>query len=82
MSLATGCVGLDEHKRVEFALRKCQAKNEELARDLEDARGLASGARMRISGVEGELGTQKTLVFVSLVMAMATISGMIYGGLF
>ena len=28
------------------------------------------------------MGTQKTLVFVSLVIVMATLSGMIYGSLF
>ena len=28
------------------------------------------------------IGTQKTIVYVSLVVIMATVSGMIYGGLF
>jgi uncharacterized protein len=32
--------------------------------------------------IRGVLGTQKTVVYVSLVIIMATISGLIYGGLF
>lgn len=32
--------------------------------------------------IHGVLGTQKTTVYVGLVIVMATISGMIYGGLF
>jgi uncharacterized protein len=32
--------------------------------------------------IRGVIGTQKTLVYVLLVIAMATISGLIYGGLF
>lgn len=32
--------------------------------------------------IHGLLGTQKTTVYVGLVIVMATISGMIYGGLF
>jgi len=32
--------------------------------------------------IRGVIGTQKTLVYVSLVIVMATISGLIYGGLF
>jgi uncharacterized membrane protein YraQ (UPF0718 family) len=32
--------------------------------------------------IKGVLGTQKTIVFVFLVIIMATISGLIYGGLF
>ncbi len=31
--------------------------------------------------IRGVLGTQKTIVYVSLVIAMATISGLIYGGI-
>lgn len=32
--------------------------------------------------IRGVLGTQKTVVYVALVIVMATISGLIYGGLF
>jgi len=32
--------------------------------------------------IRGVMGTQKTVVYVSLVIVMATISGLIYGGLF
>lgn len=32
--------------------------------------------------IRGVLGTQKTLVYISLVVIMATISGLVYGGLF
>jgi uncharacterized protein len=32
--------------------------------------------------IRGVLGTQKTLVYVALVVIMATISGLIYGGIF
>jgi uncharacterized membrane protein YraQ (UPF0718 family) len=32
--------------------------------------------------IRSVMGTQKTLVFVSLVIAMATVSGLIYGALF
>jgi len=32
--------------------------------------------------IRGVIGTQKTVVYVSLVVVMATISGIIYGGLF
>lgn len=32
--------------------------------------------------IRGVLGTKKTLVFVALVILMATVSGLIYGGLF
>jgi hypothetical protein len=32
--------------------------------------------------IQGVMGTQKTVVYVSLVVVMATISGLIYGGLF
>ncbi|MDA3910138.1 MAG: permease [Bacteroidales bacterium] len=32
--------------------------------------------------IRGVIGTQKTLVYVGLVIVMATISGLIYGGLF
>ncbi|GAB4303609.1 MAG: permease [Marinilabiliales bacterium] len=32
--------------------------------------------------IGGVMGTQKTIVYVSLVVVMATISGLIYGGLF
>ncbi|MDD4234680.1 MAG: permease [Bacteroidales bacterium] len=32
--------------------------------------------------IRGVLGTQKTLVFISLVVVMATISGLIYGSIF
>jgi uncharacterized membrane protein YraQ (UPF0718 family) len=32
--------------------------------------------------IRGVIGTQKTLVYVALVVVMATISGVIYGGLF
>jgi len=32
--------------------------------------------------IRSVMGTQKTIVFVSLVICMATISGMLYGGLF
>jgi len=32
--------------------------------------------------IRGVMGTQKTLVYVALVIVMATISGLIYGGLF
>lgn len=32
--------------------------------------------------IRGVLGTQKTIVYVSLVVVMATIAGLIYGGLF
>ncbi|MGC9472299.1 MAG: permease [Bacteroidales bacterium] len=32
--------------------------------------------------IRGVMGTRKTLVYVSLVVAMATVSGLIYGGLF
>jgi hypothetical protein len=32
--------------------------------------------------IRGVIGTQKTVVYVSLVVAMATISGLIYGSLF
>jgi uncharacterized membrane protein YraQ (UPF0718 family) len=32
--------------------------------------------------IRGVIGTQKTVVYVVLVVIMATISGMIYGGLF
>ncbi|MDD2287700.1 MAG: permease, partial [Bacteroidales bacterium] len=31
--------------------------------------------------IRGVMGTQKTIVFVILVIIMATISGLIYGGL-
>lgn len=59
--LASGCVGLDEHSRVKFALRKCQAKSEELARDLEDARAKAGLLEQQMVGKENELGVQKSL---------------------
>jgi uncharacterized membrane protein YraQ (UPF0718 family) len=32
--------------------------------------------------IRGVMGTQKTLVYVVLVVVMATVSGLIYGGLF
>lgn len=32
--------------------------------------------------IRGVMGTQKTFVYVSLVIVMATISGLIYGSLF
>ena len=32
--------------------------------------------------IRGVMGTQKTLVYVALVVVMATLSGIIYGGLF
>ena len=32
--------------------------------------------------IRGVMGTQKTLVYIALVVVMATISGLIYGGLF
>ena len=32
--------------------------------------------------IRSVMGTRKTLVYISLVMAMATISGLIYGNLF
>jgi uncharacterized membrane protein YraQ (UPF0718 family) len=32
--------------------------------------------------IRGILGTKKTVVFVSLVVMMATITGIIYGALF
>ena len=32
--------------------------------------------------IRGVIGTQKTIVYVSLVIIMATISGLIYGALF
>jgi uncharacterized membrane protein YraQ (UPF0718 family) len=32
--------------------------------------------------IRGVLGTQKTVVYVSLVVVMATITGLIYGGIF
>ena len=32
--------------------------------------------------IRGVIGTQKTIVYVSLVVVMATISGLIYGALF
>ena len=32
--------------------------------------------------IRGVIGTQKTVVYVSLVVVMATITGLIYGGLF
>jgi hypothetical protein len=32
--------------------------------------------------IRGVIGTQKTLVYVSLVVVMAAISGLIYGSLF
>jgi hypothetical protein len=32
--------------------------------------------------IRGVMGTQKTLVYVSLVVIMATISGIVYGSLF
>ena len=32
--------------------------------------------------IRGVIGTQKTVVYVSLVVVMATISGLIYGALF
>jgi uncharacterized membrane protein YraQ (UPF0718 family) len=32
--------------------------------------------------IQGVIGTQKTVVYVSLVVVMATITGLIYGGLF
>jgi uncharacterized membrane protein YraQ (UPF0718 family) len=32
--------------------------------------------------IRSVMGTQKTVVFVSLVIVMATISGLIYGALF
>jgi uncharacterized membrane protein YraQ (UPF0718 family) len=32
--------------------------------------------------IRGVMGTQKTLVYVTLVVVMATASGLIYGGLF
>ncbi|MCK5079342.1 MAG: permease, partial [Bacteroidales bacterium] len=32
--------------------------------------------------IRGVLGTQKTIVYVSLVVVMATISGLIYGAMF
>jgi uncharacterized membrane protein YraQ (UPF0718 family) len=32
--------------------------------------------------IRGVMGTQKTLVYVALVIVMATVSGLIYGGLF
>jgi uncharacterized membrane protein YraQ (UPF0718 family) len=31
--------------------------------------------------IRGVIGTQKTMVYVALVVVMATISGMIYGGI-
>jgi chemotaxis protein MotB len=59
--LVSGCVGLDEHNRVKFALRKAQAKNEELARDLEDARSKANLLEQQASGQDNELAVQKSL---------------------
>jgi uncharacterized membrane protein YraQ (UPF0718 family) len=32
--------------------------------------------------IQGVIGTQKTAVYVSLVVVMATITGLLYGGLF
>ena len=32
--------------------------------------------------IRGVMGTQKTLVYVALVVVMATVSGLIYGGMF
>jgi uncharacterized membrane protein YraQ (UPF0718 family) len=32
--------------------------------------------------IRGVLGTQKTVIYVSLVVLMATISGLIYGSMF
>jgi uncharacterized membrane protein YraQ (UPF0718 family) len=32
--------------------------------------------------IRSVIGTRKTLVYVSLVMAMATLSGLIFGALF
>jgi hypothetical protein len=32
--------------------------------------------------IRGVIGTQKTVVYVSLVVVMATISGLIYGAIF
>ncbi|MDA3880935.1 MAG: permease [Prolixibacteraceae bacterium] len=32
--------------------------------------------------IRGVIGTQKTIVYVSLVVVMATLSGLIYGAMF
>ncbi|MGA8265584.1 MAG: permease [Ignavibacteriaceae bacterium] len=32
--------------------------------------------------IRGVIGTQKTVVYVSLVVVMATVTGLIYGSLF
>ena len=51
--LASGCVGLEEHNRVKFALRKCQAKNEELTGWLEDEHRQAMRARAPDRATDG-----------------------------
>jgi len=59
--LAGGCVGLEEHQRVKFALNKCQAKSEELARDLEDCRARSASFDEQLLSRENELASQKAM---------------------
>lgn len=59
--MASGCVGLDEHNRVKFALRKAEAKNEELSRDLSDARLRAQTFDQQLAARDSELSAQRSL---------------------
>ncbi|MFQ6047865.1 MAG: OmpA family protein [Phycisphaerae bacterium] len=58
---AAGCVSLEKHKQVQFALRKSQEKNEQLARDLQDERTRAATLEKQLSSKDNELGVQKSL---------------------
>lgn len=58
----SGCVSLDEHRRLKAAHRNLQAEKEAIAQQLFDARNVNGSLRTRVESLDRELGTQGDLV--------------------
>ncbi|MFQ5462820.1 MAG: OmpA family protein [Phycisphaerae bacterium] len=62
MVLASGCVSLDDHRRLESAHRKMTAQKEDLVVQLDDARRRIDAAVMRANACAEELETKEQLL--------------------
>ncbi len=58
----SGCVSVEQHRRLEAARRNLTAEKESLAQELFDARNVNDSLRTRVSSLEHELETKDELV--------------------
>ena len=62
MVALTGCVALDEHRRLQASYRNVMAEKEAMTVDLFDSRSVADSLRVRVDAMNDQMTTKDSLI--------------------